>query len=368
MSFYDEVHVRPFINAGGWMFTRYGGSIMPSEVVAAMAQASRNFVNLYDLQDRVGESIAAMTHNEAAFVSCGAASGITLAVAGCIAGTDAALADRLPDTQGLRNQVIMCRSHRGTEADPAVRAAGAKIVPIGPQDRNAGPLDFAAAFTDQTAAVLLVSFEAEPPPDVGKIVAAAHQRNIPVLIDGACTVPPKENLRRYTRDLGADAFITSGGKSIRGPQSTGLVLGRRAVIDGCKFHASPNLRIGRGMKVTKEGFAGIYTALKLFLAKDFAAESAREARQIHHIAAALKDIPGLKLTITGGSQLQIGVDPAATGTTAGAVAKTLLNSTPSILLRGRDNTITLRANLLQEGEEVIVGECLRRVIMVGGKV
>src|SRR5215471_728882 len=106
-NIYNELGVRPFINAGGLNYTRYGGSIMPDEVVAAMAEASRQFVNIYELQDRVGSAIAGMTGNEAAFVSCGAASGILLAVAACMAGIDEARASQLPNTAGMRNEVVM---------------------------------------------------------------------------------------------------------------------------------------------------------------------------------------------------------------------------------------------------------------------
>jgi L-seryl-tRNA(Ser) seleniumtransferase len=362
MNLYEEIGVRPFINAGGWMFTRYGGSIMPEAVLAAMTEASKQFVNLFELQDRMGEALAAMTNNESAFVSCGAASGILLAVAACIAGTDADLANRLPDTQGMRNQVIMRSSDRGTEADPAIRAAGGKIVEIGMPGRIAGVDELLGAINDQTAAILLVGFESKGNLNISPVVEGAGRRNIPVLLDGACAVPPKHNLWRYTRDLGADALIVSGGKAIRGPQSTGLVLGKRSIIEGCKYHASPNLRIGRGMKVGKEEFAGIYTAVKLFLAEDAEAQAALKKKQIACIVEYLKDIPGLKLSAQEGSQVQIDIDPAISPTTAEAAAKALLAGNPSILLPGRENRITVRSTLLQTGEEKIVGERLRKIL------
>jgi L-seryl-tRNA(Ser) seleniumtransferase len=350
MTIYDEIGVRPFINAAGVMFTRYGGSIMLPEVVAAMAEASKQFVNIFDLQDRMGDAIAKMTNNEAAFVSCGAASGILLSVAACIAGTDKELAERLPDTQGMRNQVIMRRNERGTECDPAVRAAGGKIIEVEPKK----VID---AINEQTVAIVLIAFEPRELPEVRSILQAAHARNIPVLIDGACAVPPIENLWHYTRDLGVDAFITSGGKSIGGPQSTGLVFGKRSIIEGCKFHSSPNLRLGRGMKVGKEEFAGIYTALKLFLAKDFAAEAKIRAKQISHIAGCLFGLSGFKLSVTG-STLEIELNQP----NAEAHAKSLLAGEPSILLQGRGNKITVRAGQLQSGEERIVGKKLRDLL------
>ena len=360
MGFYDEIGVRPFINAGGWMYTRYGGSIMPEPVVAAMAEASKHFVNLYDLQDRVGQAIAAMTHNESAFVSCGAASGILLAVAACIAGTDSELADRLPDTQGMRNEIIIGRCARGTEANPAIRAAGGKIVEAGNKDSPLTADQAREAITDQTAAIVLIAFESERELNAAPIVRVARERNVRVLVDGAYATPPKENLWHYTRDLGVDAFITSGGKAVRGPQSTGLVLGSPAIIEGCKFHASPNLCLGRGMKVGKEEFAGVYTALKQFLATDFKAQARRDHEKLIAIQAALSDIPEIAITAAGPSELQIRFDPKPFKISAEAMAKELQNSDPSILLRGRGNQLTLRTTQLQEGEERIVAETLRK--------
>ncbi len=291
MSFYDDVGVRPFINAGRAMYTRYGGTIMPDAVLAAMAEASRQFVNLFDLQDQVGRAIAALTHNEAAFVSCGAASGLLLCAAAAISGVDAEKAERLPDSSGLRNEFIMRRCARGTEADPVVRAAGGRIVFVGPADRPGRPDEIFAAVTDQTAAIVLVEFESEGQSDAAAVIAGAHQRGIPVIIDGACALPPRKNLWHFTRDLGADAFVASGGKAIHGPQSTGLVLGKSWIVEACKFHASPNLRIGRGMKVGKEEFAGIFTALKLFAETDEHIAVSRERKLLASIADRLKDLP-----------------------------------------------------------------------------
>src|SRR5581483_3179728 len=139
--------------------------------------------------------------------------------------------------------------------------------------------------------------ESEQMADAAEIIAGARRRKIPVIIDGACGLPPKENLWRYTRDLGADAFVTSGGKTLRGPQSTGLVLGKSWIVEACKFHASPNLRIGRGMKVGKEEFAGIYAALKRFLELDERAEIARQESKLATIAVSLESLAGVTLRL-----------------------------------------------------------------------
>ena len=182
------------------------------------------------------------------------------APAAAIAGTDAEKAARLPDSGGLRNQFIMRCCGRDTEADSVIRAAG----------------DASFSLVRQIAAPRLKRFS---PPSTNRLrplswwnsnrrAKPTPHLSLPVVASGefqssstaACSVPPRKNLWHYTRDLGADAFITSGGKAIHGPQSTGLVLGKSWMIEACKFHASPNLRIGRGMKVGKEEFAGIYTA------------------------------------------------------------------------------------------------------------
>ncbi len=318
MGIYEEIGVRPFINAGGWMFTRYGGTIMAEEVVAAMGEASRRFVNIYELQDRVGEAIAKMTGNEAAYVSCGAASGILLTVATCIAGRDEGLANRLPETNGLRNEVIMRRCGMGTEADAMVRGAGGRIVEVGGEDRDVR--EIAGAMNERTAAVLLLASDGDELA-VKDIVQAAREREVKVLVDGACAVPPKENFWRYTREMGVDAFIVSGGKGIRGPQSTGLVLGTREMIEGCKFHGSPNLRIGRGMKVGKEEFAGIYAAVKLFLKVDGEKETARERARIESIARAVGGLKGVRVRVTRGMELLIDLEAGRVGKTAEEVEK-----------------------------------------------
>lgn len=362
MSFYEEVGVRPFINAGGWMYTRYGGTIMPDVVLAAMTEASRRFVNLFELQDKIGYAIAALTYNEAAFVSCGAASGILLCAAAAIAGTDAEKAARLPDSGGLRNQFVMRRYESGTEADPVVRAAGGRLVLVGPADRRAAPDEIFAAVNEQTAAIVLVEFDSVAHADAATVITGARERGIPVIIDGAYALPPRKNLWHYTRDLGADAFVTSGGKAIHGPQSTGLVLGKSWIVEACKFHASPNLRIGRGMKVGKEEFAGIYTALKHYLDADEEAVVSREQKILASIADRLKDLPGAQTSLAEGPKLQIELDHAVISLKTEQIAATLLDTDPSILLSGRGGKITIRANLLQDGEEQIVAERLRQII------
>ncbi|HVS70005.1 MAG TPA: hypothetical protein VHQ47_01980 [Phycisphaerae bacterium] len=367
MDVYDELGVRAFINASGAAYTRYGGSIMREEAVAAMAAASRRFVNMYELQERMGEAIARMTRNEGAFVSCGAASGMVLSVAACIAGTDAALAERLPGTEGMRNEVVMPGCARGTEADPAIRAAGGRIVEAGPADRMPAAAVLLGAVTEKTGAIVLLASGREDEREYGAIVAGARERGVAVLIDGACAVPPQENLWRYTREMGADAFITSGGKGIRGPQASGLVVGSRRIIEGCRFHASPNLRIGRGMKVGKEEFAGLYAALKVVMEEDRGAVEAGWRAAAERIAESLRGIGGIRVRVKR-DEVRVDFEGAGAGV-AEEVAKRLFAGEPAILVMGRGGRVTVRTWLLEAGEEGIVGERvgaeLRRAVAEG---
>ena len=264
----------------------------------------------------------------------------------------------------MRNEVIMFRCDRGTEADPVIRAAGGRIVDVGTVG-SATETQFTDAINERTAAVLILAGERSERFATDRVVTLAHERGVSVLVDGAYALPPKENLWRFTRDLGVDAFITSGGKAMRGPQSTGLVLGKHWLIDGCKYHSSPNLRVGRGMKVGKEEFAGMYAALKLFLENDFNALAAGHARQLNVIGGSLKDIQHVSVSAVESNQLQLGIDEDALGMTAEAVAAAVLANDPSVLLLGRNQHIIIRANMLQLGEEQIVADCLRKVLRKG---
>jgi seryl-tRNA(Sec) selenium transferase len=259
---YEELGVRSFINCRA-PHTRFGGAVMAEEVLRAMAEAGRRGVALSDLQERAGRAIASLTRNEAAYLSCGAASGITLAVAACMAGLDEAAAARLPDTAGMPGRVLVAASDGGTECDAAIRASGARIAAVGTAaGASAGEWRAALAGEGVAAAVVLLADE-RPGAPVREVVALARAAGVPVLIDAAAAVPPRANLWRWTTGPdGADAIVVSGGKGIGGPQSTGLVLGRQAIVDGCAFHGVPNVRIGRGMKVGKEEMAGIYVAVK----------------------------------------------------------------------------------------------------------
>jgi len=360
LGIYEELGVRPFINSRA-THTRFGGSIMPDEVVAAMVEASRRFVNIYELQEQVGRAIAALTQNEAAYVSCGAASGLLLVTAACMAGTDEAKSSRLPDAEGMKNQVLMHKCDGGTEADVAICSAGATIIDIGDQE-GATENDLVEAFDEKTAAVVTIEWHNPAKIPLDRVVALAHERGVPVIVDAAASVPPKENFWRFTRDAGVDAVVISGGKGIRGPQTTGLVLGTQAIIDGCAYHGPPNLRIGRGMKVGKEEMVGAYAAVKRCIEQDETELQAAWERQIDGVIEQLAELPGVTTRKLSPRRVNIMIDELALGKSCQEIRNELLQAEPSILLGGGSDALGVDAGTLQPGEARIIAQQLRRVL------
>lgn len=289
MTLYDDLNLRPVINAAATL-TRLGGSLMPPPVLAAMQDAAGSFVDLPEMQAAVGDRLAARTGNEAAYVSSGAAAGITLAIAACMAGTDPDRIAAFPGLDGIaRREVVVHRSQRNGY-DYAARQTGAHLVETG-----ADPDDLRQALSERTACVLWFAGAhyaagALPLPEV---VAIAHERGVPVLVDAAAQIPPIANLWHFTRDLGADVAIFSGGKGLRGPQASGLVLGKREIIAGCRANGSPNHSIGRPMKVGKEELAGLLAAVEWSLAQDEAATIAGYEASVQKWIAGLAGIPGV---------------------------------------------------------------------------
>jgi D-glucosaminate-6-phosphate ammonia-lyase len=295
MRIYQDLGVRRFINAAG-TYTRLGGSRMPSVVVAAMADAARHFVDMDELQLSVGARLAVLTRNEAAYVTSGAAAGLTLAAAACMAGTDPGRARQLPDVRGLRNQVVMQRAHRNPY-DYAVRLLPIELVEIG-YPNQITPVEgweLEHVLGEHTAAVLYVaggwtSPGSLPLPMVAEI---AHRHGVPVIVDAAAQLPPKENLWRFTQ-LGADLAIFSGGKDLRGPQSTGLIVGRRDLVAACVLLGAPHHGIARGFKVGKEEMAGLLAAVQRYVEQD---EEARLQWTESFVASLIERLGGPHLRV-----------------------------------------------------------------------
>jgi uncharacterized pyridoxal phosphate-dependent enzyme len=287
-GFHDSLGLKPVINASATL-TRLGGSRMPPDVLAAMTAAAESFVDLPELQEAVGERIADLTSNEAAFVATGAAAGIMLSVATCIAGADPANRFVFPHLDGFPKKEVIVQKVQRNGYDYAIAQTGATVVEIG---NTAADLE--GAISERTACIVwfagLLAQDALP---IEEVIRIAKPRGVPVIVDAAAQIPPVENLWRFTRDLGADAAIFSGGKGLRGPASSGLVVGTRELIEGCRVHSSPNHGVGRPTKVGKEEMAGLLAAVKYTLALDETALIEQYENIVHGWIEDLTGLPGV---------------------------------------------------------------------------
>ena len=292
---YRNLGVTPIINASGSV-TRLGGSRTRPEVLEQMAGTARVMVNIDELNRRAGEEIARLVGSDAGMVSSGAAGGLLLQAAACIAGNDPIKMQRLPDTEGMKNEIIMQTMHR-FPYDHAYRAAGAKIVEIGNYLFN-HPWELEGAINERTAAVayLCAPFTSKRVMPLAQVCEIAHDHDVPVIVDAASMLPPRSNLQRYLRD-GADMVIFSGGKGVRGPQGSGILCGRADLIDAALANASPAQFIGRSAKVAKEEIVGLVTALSMFVEEDEAAEMARYRSLAQHVVDSLIEVPGLNISL-----------------------------------------------------------------------
>ena len=292
---YSKIGVKTVIHMTGTS-TRYGGTILRPEAKAAMDEASRGLVELGELNEKAGQVLADKVGAEAGMVTSGAAGALLLQAAAVIAGTDPASIARLPDTDGMKNEIVMQRVHR-MGYDQCYRAAGAKIIDIG-QGSTTQPQELEAAITDKTAAVAFIV----SPGNGGRglkldnVLDIAHSHNVPVLVDAASMLPPRENLFKFIRS-GADMVCYSGGKGIRGPQGTGLLLGRRDLIDAALANGAPNAAIGRSGKVAKEEIMGLLAALDAFLDGDEEAEMDEYRIKCEEFLDRLAEVPDITFRI-----------------------------------------------------------------------
>ncbi|MCB0061471.1 MAG: aminotransferase class V-fold PLP-dependent enzyme [Caldilineaceae bacterium] len=369
MGIYEELGIRPLINASATL-TRLGGSVMPQEVVEAMVEASRHFVPLDELQRKVGERLAAMTHNEAAYVSSGAAAGLVLATAACVAGTDPHAIAQLPDLTGLpKTEVIIHKSHRNGY-DHAVRQVGVKVVEVGSATETT-PEQLDTAINEHTAAIFWFQGAMTGKGDLPleTVIEIANRHNVPVVVDGAAQVPPAENLWRFTQ-MGAALAIFSGGKDLSGPQSSGLIVGRKDLIEACRINGNPNHSIGRPMKVGKEELVGLLKAVELYLKRDHDARASQDEEVVAGWCSELNGVTGVHAERSfpneAGQPLPraiVKIDAGQLGLTRDAVVDALEQGEPPIFVsKAGDNGIYLNPMTLADGEEQIVLDRLLAIL------
>jgi uncharacterized pyridoxal phosphate-dependent enzyme len=373
-DYYDKLGVTKIINAAG-TYTALTASLMPPSVQAAVARAAKHPVRLAELQTKSGEYLAGKLRCEAALVTSGAASALTLGTAACMSVGNREAVHNIPtDLAGLKTEVIVQKAHR-YDYDHALRNCGIRFVEV------ESPAEYEAAFNDRT--VMTLFFNAAEGGQIGREewVRIAHRHNIPCLNDAAADVPPISNLWNYTA-MGFDLVAFSGGKGMRGPQNAGLLLGRKDLIGAAAQNNSPRSdSIGRGMKVAKEQIVGMVAAVDWFLSQTDAGFEAEFRKRADRIAAQLKNIPTLeskvvipKTAANGVPHLLLRYDTQRIKITPLDVAAELRRGTPSIELHpgtGRkpaaglptdESTIVVGVWMLEPGEDLIVARRLREVL------
>lgn len=269
MAIYEELNLKRIINAYGTM-TKLGGSRMDPRVLDAMKAASEAFVDMYEYHRRAGEKIAEYLGAEACCITAGAAAGIAVSAAASMAGTNEACALQLPDTSGMKNEALVLKCHR-TLYDQALSVSGIHVREVG--NTAYCCLEQVERAVNEKTAMFMYTVEADcmrGSLPLEPIIEILHRYHLPVVVDAASEIPPREIINHYL-GMGADALLLSGGKEIRGPQSSGLILGKQQFIEACETNACPHYGIGRCMKIDKETIAGIVKAVELFAQKDYSA-------------------------------------------------------------------------------------------------
>lgn len=325
---YRRLGIRPVINGVG-VVTRLGGSIMPPEVVHAMEEASRCFVPLDELQIKAGEKLAELLSIPAALVTAGCASAITVATAACVAGGDISKLSRLPDTTGMKNEVIQIKAQIN-EYEAQIRLVGAKIIYV----ENRQELD--KAINERTAMLFFLNTaDTDSPIHRDEWIRVGKERNVFTFDDAASDVPPAAHLSEYVHQ-GFDLVGISGGKALLGPQCSGLLLGRKDLVDTARHAISPNAGIGRGMKVGKEEIIGLLAAVERYLKVDHEAEHREMKGRVNYIIHALANVNGVKAQLfipeieNHVPHVTIDWDEAGRGHTSQDVTDALLAGEPSI--------------------------------------
>jgi uncharacterized pyridoxal phosphate-dependent enzyme len=362
LDLFKELEVTPVINAFVTM-TFLSGSLMQPEVLEAINSTSHDFANMYELQDKAGAKIAEMLHAEAAMVTSGAACALTLGTAACITGTDQEKIGQLPVLPGAQKEVIIQKSHRYL-FDQAVRNTGVKLIEVEGAD------GMEKAINENTVMALFFN-AAEQPSTISHedFIAVAKRHNIPTFIDAAADVPPVENLFKFQK-MGFDLVTFSGGKMIRGPQSAGLLFGRKDLIEAAKLNHSPHeCPIGRPMKVNKEEIFGMYAALKAYLQRDHKKEWQDWLDRIKYIGDRLAKIPTVnsETYISPGPanafpSMMVSWDTNKVRITPEQVVKELKDGTPSIFAGGRDK-LHIGVVLLRPEQVDVVARRVKEILL-----
>ncbi len=365
-NLFEDLDVEPFINCRGTI-TELSGSLMLPEVVAAINSTSTQFANLYEVQDKVGARMAELLDCEAAMVTSGAAGALTLGTAATITGTDEEKISQLPNLPGPRREVIIQKKHR-YHYDHAVRNTGVKMVEIeSAREMEQAVNEHTVMGLFFNAAAQFGGFEHAIPHE--EFVAICKRHGVPSFIDCAADVPPPENLFKY-KEMGFDLATFSGGKMIRGPQSAGLLYGRKDLIEAAKLNNNPYAdSIGRGQKVNKEEMFGMLVALEVYLEKDHEAEQQKWVAWSERIAASAETVPTVQgeTYISSGPanrypRLRLSWDQSRVKITPGEVEEQLLKGSPSIMVSGGGDALGLTVAVMKRENVDVVAQRIKEVL------
>ena len=360
-DYFKELGVRTFINAAG-TYTFMTGCLMRPEVIEAYNYATKEYVLLDDLQDKVGERIASLLQCEAATISAGAFSAMTLGLAGVLSGMDQKKVEQIPDLTGMKNEVIVQKSHK-IGYDHALRNCGVELIHV--ETRK----ELEKAINEKTAMMWFFNgnnFVGEIQDE--EFVEIAQKHGIPSFNDCAADVPPVENLWKYTK-MGFDLVCFSGGKGLRGPQSAGLLLGKKKYIDAARLHAPPRgNNVGRGMKVNKEEILGMLATVEAYLANDHEKEWALWEDMIQTMHDAAASVPGVIAEIhvpkvaNHVPSLRISMDPDKIEMTPVELREKLREGHPSIETVGGRDSVGITPWMMQPGQERIVASRIKEIL------
>lgn len=355
---YASIGVRPLINCMG-TYTIISGSLMLPEARQAMAEASRAYVHLDELMDRVGARIAEVMQCEWGLVTSGCAAALCQVTAACVAGLDREKMERLPDTAGMKNEVITQPSHRHIY-DHAIRMVGVKLLEVETRE------EMEAAINERTAMVAIFGDAADRGTiSVPDMVAVAREHGIPTFVDAAAERPDVPN--PYLSE-GVDVVAYSGGKCLRGPQASGLVLGRKDILQAAFMNGAPHHSLGRPMKAGKEEVMGLLAAVEQWVKRDHEAEWREWEAWLQTIADAVSGLPSVTTRIRrpGRSNvapiLVIGWDGKAVHTSPEEVRQKLSEGEPRIELFHREDGVEVMPYMMEPGEAEVVARRLKEVL------
>jgi L-seryl-tRNA(Ser) seleniumtransferase len=370
---YDSIGVRPIINCKG-TFTIISGSQTLPEVKAAMDAASRHYVHLDELMEGVGRRLADLTQAEWGMVSNGCAAALSHATAACIAGADPEKLQRLPDSEGMKNEVIAPAYSRNVY-DHAVRGAGGRFVTVKDHD------EYIRAFNSRTAMVMVLAGPGdEGPLGTEALAPIARRHGVPVLVDAAAErlTIPNVHLKR-----GADLVAYSGGKCLRGPQSAGLLLGRKDLVKAAWIHSAPHHAFGRPMKAGKEEIMGMLAAVELWVKRNHDAEWKEWEQWLDTIAKSVTRVKGVTTEVlqpnslsNNAPRLAIKWDGEALGIAGQEAEKLLYEGNPRLIVGGasggrrggaKNSSLTIMPYMMMPGDAKIAADRIYDVLANGPK-